>query len=93
LSIVGLCGDDAEVDDFIYWTQFLLKIISITEHLAQKSIDKVESTDISSEDDKESREPDYDEDKDRLEEEQEENTGEVMTNQVLVDDQYRVNNI
>jgi hypothetical protein len=56
----------------------------MTEHMAQKSIDRVESTNISSEDDKESSESDYEEDNDKLEEAQkEEEAGEITTNEVF----------
>jgi hypothetical protein len=51
--------------------------------VSQKSKGRVESTDSSNEDDKELREPGYDEDEDQLEEEQEEETGEITTNQVF----------
>jgi predicted transcriptional regulator len=52
---------------------------------SNKSNDKLKSSSSNSyEDDKEeSDEPDYDEDKDQLEEEQDEETGEVTTNQVF----------
>ena len=50
--------------------------------VSQKSKDNVESKDSGNEDDKESNEPDYDQDKDQLEE-QEEETGQVTTNQVF----------
>jgi hypothetical protein len=51
--------------------------------VSQKSVNKAESTDASSEDDDEAREPDYEEDKDQLKEEQEEQSGEITINQVF----------
>jgi hypothetical protein len=47
--------------------------------VSQKYKEKVESTDIGNEDNKECNEPDYDEDKDQIEEEQEEETTEEIT--------------
>jgi hypothetical protein len=52
--------------------------------VSQKSSEKLKSSGTSDEDRKEeSREPDYGEHQDQLEEEQEEETGEVTTNQVF----------
>jgi hypothetical protein len=51
--------------------------------VSQKSVNKAESTDASSDEDDEAREPDYEEDKDQLEEEQEEQSGEITINQVF----------
>jgi hypothetical protein len=50
--------------------------------VSQKSKEWLKS-DSNNEDNKESNEPDYDEDKGQLEEKQEEETGEITTNQVF----------
>ena len=47
--------------------------------VAQKSLDSINREDKK----EESNQPDYDEDKDRLEDKQEEETGEMTTNQVF----------
>ena len=51
--------------------------------VSQKFKERVESTDSSNEDEKESKEPDYDED--QLEEKQEEENGEITTNSTFWD--------
>ena len=61
--------------------------------VSQKSVNNAESTDASSEDDDEAREPDYEEDKDQLEEEQEEETGEISTNQVFSSETTVINHV
>ncbi|MFL6318158.1 MAG: hypothetical protein ACJ73C_15675 [Nitrososphaeraceae archaeon] len=51
--------------------------------VSQKSKEKVESTDSGNEEESESNVPEYNEDQDRPEEEQEEETGEITTNQLF----------
>ena len=53
--------------------------------VSQKSEDKeeIKSSPSNEVDKEESNEPDYDEDKDQLEEEQDQETGEITTNQVF----------